>query len=168
VTLRALYKEHFLFVEGAAVVGVSLVAGVLLWQWPPASAWVEPRLGGVVPIYQTLAGLFGSLLGFSLAATSIVASAAGGPTMAAVRDSRYYDDVWRILRSGTRAMIVATAVSLAAMVYERTGLPPGTDSTRMPSAWVALVVGHAVLHATARLGRVVWLLEKVIEVVSKQ
>lgn len=116
-------------------------------------------LGNRAAFYGTLASIAGSLLGFVITAVSILLAFDSAPSLKLLRDSEHYGMLWSTYKSGIRAMAVATVVSVAALVLDR------DDS---PSRASLYLVVAAVSFAVVRLARCLWILEKVIDIVTRR
>lgn len=110
-------------------------------------------------VYGTLASIFASLLGFIIAAVTIVLGHAQSPKLAVVRDSRWWSHLWTAFTSCMWILAAATLVALAGLTLS----PPTTEPPS--AALVSLLVGTSAT-VLLRVGRAVWVLEKVVETVS--
>ncbi len=115
---------------------------------------MEDRRG---TIYGVLAGIFGSLLGFAIAAEAIVLSLSGSDKLSIVRNSKHYPTLWRVFRWTIRTLAVATVAALIALVLDRDKAPW--------MLWLYICAGFALL-AAAQLARTIWVLEQVVSAVS--
>lgn len=115
--------------------------------------------GNRAPVYGTLASIFGSLLGFVIAAIAIVLGYADSGRLTFLRESRTLTDLWRVFSSNIWWLAAATLVSLLALMFDRETSPTGGPQ---------IVVGFFVLlMATGTVGRSVWTLEKLIHAVTQ-
>jgi hypothetical protein len=152
------YRKHFLITELAIASGV-LAAFVVWVQCFEGVKVVEDVLGDRrEAIYGTAASIAASLLGFVLATTAIVIGYSQNERMKLVRSSEHYPTLWKILVASIRALSAATVASGAALVLDRRDAPM--------RALVFLVVGTGIL-AILRVARCIWILEKVISVISR-
>lgn len=151
------WREHFLGAE----FGVALVAtgGLVLWVEEYGGAEVVERLlrqnRGLV--YGTLASIFGSLLGFVITTVSIVMAFSTSERLAPVRDSRHYPTLWRVFISTIRILGLAVLAALGGLLIDRDG------AANRPVFYVCVLLS---LLAAIRLGRCVWVLENMIDVVT--
>lgn len=147
------WRSHFLAVElGVAVVVAAAFLG-----------WAE-RLGGAVAIdvvlagnrgavYGTVASIFGSLLGFTITAASIVLGFSSSPRLRIIRESEHYSTLWKVFGATIRALGLATIVLLAGLIVDR-------EST--PKHWVLYAAVFVFLLSCLRIARAVWVLENII------
>jgi hypothetical protein len=150
------WRVRFLDYE-AALSQVLAVAFVVVDRTCLASKIDAVLLQNRSSVYGTLAGIFGSLLGFVITAASILLTFASAPSLKLLRDSPHYATLWRTYKSGIRAMALATVAAVAALVLDR-------DTS--PSRIALYAVVACSLFAAVRLGRCLWILEKVIDIVT--
>jgi Kef-type K+ transport system membrane component KefB len=158
VKTLALYRRNFLRVELAfAVIGL---AGFVIWaEWFHGTASLEPLLENRRDvIYGTAASIGASLLGFVLATTAIVIGYSQSDRMRLVRTSPHYPTLWKIFVAAIRALSALTIVAIAALLLDRNNAPV--------NLLVFLLAGSSIL-AAFRLARCIWILEKVIAVISR-
>lgn len=147
------YRRHFLKVD---VVLCFLAAAALMLE-------LEHESGpGVVhnilsmnrtALYGAFASVFGSLLGFSMAAIAIVLQSTQSPRMRTIRQSRFYPQLWETYRSSIRWLAAATAASLLALTIDR-------ESSH--SHLCTSIVAFAGMVAAERLGWSIWLLDQIV------
>lgn len=138
-----------------------MISGVLLvwYMWLGGQHSVDELLQqNRSPIYGTLASIFGTLLGFIITVTSIVVGFAGSSQLRVVRESQHYSTIWAVFASATRALGLATVLALLALIFDR-------DTKPIPLLMFALV--FAATLSLFRVLRAVWILENVIEIISK-
>jgi hypothetical protein len=150
------WRKHFLPIEA----GVSFVATLSLGLWlhldPGADAGARALLkDNRAAVYAALSAIWGSLLGFGIAALSIAMAFSQDGRMAVVRTSNYYGTMWAVFTKNIFAMSIATLASLVALVVDK------KDSR---SVLMVLVAGSS-LFATFRLANCIWLLEKLVKVI---
>jgi hypothetical protein len=153
------WSVHFLFAELVVALGAMLAFGA--WQATPgggraAAATLADNRGAV---YGALTSLFGTLLGFTLAAMAIVLGYASDNRLRLVRESQHYPTLWRVFIAATRAMALATGVALLALVLDR---------DRAPSPLILDLVVGATALATLRLARVMWVFERIIRLITER
>lgn len=108
-------------------------------------------------IYGTFAAIFGSLLGFAIAAESIVLGLSGSEHLRIVRESRHYSTLWQVFRWTIRTLALATVAALVALILDRDKAP------RTVCLYLSTFFG---LLAAVQLARTIWVLEQVVKVVS--
>jgi len=156
--MLAWYKRRFLFWELVLPTAVVFV----LFVWPLAGYVIGPIQdtldGHRAEVYGALASIFGSLLGFTLAAVAIVLSVAQSARLRVVRESRHYDELWAIFRSCMRWLAIATSVTLVALI---------ADTNETPRIWLTGLALFVSLVGVLRIARTVWVLERIIGIVTK-
>lgn len=156
-SLRQFWRANFLPVEFA----VALLLGLAFVIW-------SEILGGKgclsyiltnnrAAIYGALASIFGSLLGFAITAVSIVLGFSQLDILAVVRNSVHYSTLWKIYISAMRVLAFATIVSLVGLVG---------DKDAAPHFWALYLAAVMALLAIVRVARCIWVLEKVIALVT--
>ena len=147
------WRVHFL----AAEMGLAVLVGVAFAVW---AVWLggQPLVDAILKgnratVYGTLASICGSLLGFTLAAVTIVLGYASSDRLAIVREGRHYLTLWRVFVAAMRALGTATLVALVGLILDRDGAP-------VPVI-LYVCVGTTTL-AALRLARCLWVLEKVL------
>lgn len=155
--LRGFWAQHFLWCESIVVAlawGLFVTWGVWCGGHEQLLEFMAGRRG---TIYGVLAGIFGSLLGFAIAAETIVLSLSGSDKLSVVRSSEHYPTLWRVFRWTIRTLALATVAALIALLLDRDKQP-----------WMAwlYVCAFFTLLAIAHLARTIWVLEQVVDVVS--
>jgi hypothetical protein len=109
-------------------------------------------------LYGTVAALAGSLLGFVLAAATIILTIAGSPRLARVTGSNQYVALWSMFLMATKGLGALTLWSLAALVLDR-------DSSPVPLMTYGLLFLSVI--AALQIGTCVWILERVTRLMTK-
>lgn len=158
VILPRWWRRNFLRVE----LGVAVFVGICAASWGyflDGNELIREVLGaGRADIYGTLASIFGSLFGFAITATSIVLGFSGSERLAVLRDSPYYQDLWDTFLSTIKWLGIATILALIALVFDRNEASLST---------VIYAVFFASVIVTLRLMRSVWILQRVINALTR-
>jgi hypothetical protein len=112
-------------------------------------------------VYGVLTTLWGALLGFVITAVSIVLAFSQEARLRLVRESDHYETLWRVFMSTIRILGLATLAALGALLFDRD--PPGGS----PHIYLFYSIVLFSTLAIFRIARSVWVLGKVIEVVSR-
>jgi hypothetical protein len=153
------WDQNFLAAERTtALVGTAALTLSLL-NTDVAASVMSLLSGSRSTVYGTLAGIFGSLLGFTITAVAIVLSFADSSRMALIRESPHYVTLWEIFKSSIRWLGAATCIALAALIVDR---------DRRPYIVVTVVVVYASLVSVLRVGRTIWILELLIGLVTSR
>lgn len=155
--LPSWWRKNFLTAELIVAVGMSAV--LLIWC-KYAHGEESLRLivqGNRAQIYGTIGAIFGSLLGFVITALSVVLGFSSSERLKVLRSSRYYKQLWDVFTSAIRVLGLTTVVWLAALFFDR------ESHTRPLLLFVALSFTSL---AILRLVRCVWVLERIVEVLT--
>ena len=151
------WRTNFLHVE----LGLALVCGLAFIVWAQifggGEVIDETLKGNRGAVYGALASIFGSLLGYAITAVSIVLGLSTTERLAVVRESKYYPTLWKVFTATIRTFGLATVVALLALI---------SDRESSPMKWVLYLTVFALILATLRLSRCVWVLENVIILVT--
>ena len=151
------WERHFLGLD--ALIAVGLAAGLATWMFFEGKCQIEELVhGNRANIYRTLAGVSGTLLGFTLASASFAMNVISSPRLAMLRNSQHYPALWRTFFQTTWFLGALTLAALVCMIWDR------DDS---PTTWLVVPVTLFVCLSVFRLARVIWILEQVIGVLAK-
>lgn len=153
------WRLHFLAVE--LILSIALAATVIVWSeryegWEAVHSFLT---GTRSTLYAALASIYGSLFGFVIATVAVVVGLSTSARLKPLRESPQHQTLWRVFKSAIWTLAFATAMAVAALVLDRDGSP-------MRFAFYG-VLATSILVA-ARLGRCIWVLENVIDIVTKQ
>ncbi len=152
------WKAYFLQVEFC----IALLITIIFTVWAElfgGHAVIERLLtDNRSDIYSTLAAIFGSLLGFTITAVSIVLGYSTSDRLAVVRESTHYPLMWRVFTSAIKALALATISALIGLIVDR-------DSAPFYPVFYFNILASTL--ASFRLTRCVWVLENVIQIVTK-
>ncbi len=156
--LRTFWEANFLLLELLLAIAV----GVIFYIW-------DRYLGGALDIdmlldgnrsalYATLASIFGALLGFVVTTVSIIMTSASDNRLSLVRRSQHYLTLWKAFTSAIRVLAVATIVAISALLLDR---------DKSPIHIITDLVAFSAFFAALRLMRCVWILERIVGLISK-
>jgi hypothetical protein len=126
----------------------------LAHRWEVLEAVLHDNRGAV---YGTLASVFGALLGFVITTLSIVLGFASHERMELLKETRHYKTLWDVFTSATWSLAISTAVPVFALMLDR---------ETHPLRWPAYFVVWASLLGAARVYRCVWVIEKIVRIVT--
>jgi len=152
------WEIHF---EGAGLVlaTVATVEAVVWCRYLGGAAVVSKTLGGDRgALYGTLASIFGALLGFAITAMSLALPFAASAKLAVVRDSKHYKKLWRTFMVAINALGLATVTSLLGLL---------TDRGQEPASLVLYANVFSATLSSVRIWRVVWVLESLVETITR-
>jgi NhaP-type Na+/H+ or K+/H+ antiporter len=105
-----------------------------------------------------LTTLFGSLLGFSITAISIVIGYASSDKLAIVRNGKHYQDLWNVFKSAMIVLALATIFALLGLIFDR-----NPD----PINYFLYINIFTIILAFFRVARCIWVMNNIISIVSK-
>lgn len=155
---RVWWRKHYLGAELG--IAVALTVGLAIWTQLQGSdaLLVKVLSGDRASLYGALASVFGSLLGFTITAASIIIATSGEARLTALRGSERYPDLWKTFFSTIRYLGAATMTAFAGLVY---------DKGAHPAKPIVYLACFAVLISAFRLGRCVWVLERIIAILTQ-
>jgi hypothetical protein len=151
------WRVHFLLAELCLAVALATLFALWASRFGGAGVVATTLKGNRAAIYGALASIFGSLLGFTLAAVSIVLGYAAEGRLGLLRDSKHYATLWRVFVSSMRALAAASVAALVGLIVDR-------DAAPVPLI-LYVCVGTTAL-AIFRIARCLWVFEQVIELVT--
>lgn len=139
---------------------LAVIGGIAVGIW--GSPHILPIIGPLVTgeaadVYGAVAGLQGSLLGFVLAALTIVLGYSQSPQLALLRRSNQLANLFTVYMAGIRAHALATLAAVLALIVN-----PAND-TAPGLAWVVFFTS---ILAFLRLFRTLWATRAVVHQVS--
>ena len=151
--MRNLYKAHFLMAEFFLAFFLTL-ALVEAGRWVPALNSALTDLGANdATLYSTLAGLAGTLLGFTITSISIILAIGPIPQLKLLRDSGQMGTVWTVFAQTIGWLAVTTVWSLIGLLLSHGG-PVGSI--------VAVGECGLVILSGVRVYRCVWALSHIV------
>jgi hypothetical protein len=151
------WKRHFLVAEFALALVVPLAFALWIERAHEPEVINSVLAGNRGSLYGTLASVFGALLGFVITTLSIVIGFSGHERLQLLKKSEHYKTLWRVFTSATWALGAATVVPVTALLLDR---------DNAPARWLVYLVLWTTLLALLRVLRCVWVLEKIVAVVT--
>lgn len=142
-----------LWIEGTAplILVVVLIGWAYFFDGREAIQASQPNQ---IAILSALLGFCSTLLGFVIAVVTFLFGLVEKPAFRILRASRAYSEHWAIFRGALRACAAASLVSLVALVWG--------GSQSLP-VWLIVALVGSVGWLLVRMGRVVWVLEKMMD-----
>ena len=156
--IRAFWQRHFLGMEATMAGLVTLVFSIWFFAFDGQHFVGESMQGNRGVAYTTIAGTAGTLLGFSIAVTSLVLNLSSAPGMKILRESKQYPKIWKTFTSTGRTLGSLTVVALVCLFI---------DTDRVPNSWLTIPLFFLLVLSIYRVVRVLWILENIIELVVK-
>ena len=157
--LKKYWEANFLKTE--LMLAILLAISFYLW-----AEFIDDRAfivrffsGNREAIYTALVALFGSLLGFSITAVSIVLGYANSEKLEIVRMSDHYMDLWNTFKSAILVLGMATMTTLLGLIFD-------TDISPINS--ILYINIYASILSFFRIARCIWVLNYIIAIVTKE
>ncbi len=155
--MRRWWGGHFLFAESA----LAVLAGVVfsLWQTDFGGATTLDALlkSNQAAFYGALATIWGALLGFAIASTSIVLSYGESDRMHPVTQHPRYTQLGSVLRAVNPILALATLAALVALLLDKdSGANPVARDFAFTTSLLAIV----------SVGRTIWILDNIIRITT--
>ncbi len=152
------WKQNFHWLEPLVAFLLGFAASIWL-ECTGRGCHVDSLLfGNRAAIYGTLASVFGAMLGFVLAAVSIILGFSALPQLAIVRESKHYPTLYKAFLLTTWILGAASLAALVALIFDR------DDSPWRWGFYLAAVTG---ITATVCVVRSIWLLERIVLIACK-
>jgi hypothetical protein len=149
------YKRHFLFAEFAASVAMAATAVCAIELLGGRQPLMDTLRGVRASVYSTIASLAGSLLGFVLAAVSIIMIFGQMPRMKLVKDSGQYVTIFNVYFQSILWLAVATMWAVVGLLL---------DTDAVPRRWITYAMLWLVILVIVRMYRCVWVLQEVTKI----
>ena len=108
-------------------------------------------------VYGTLATIFGSLLGFVITVLSIIIGYSTNAKFEFLKKTKHYKTLWAVLMKTIWALSLATGYMIIGLVFDR------DNSTHDVILCLSI---YPLALVFFRLKRCIWVLEKVIEIIT--
>lgn len=139
---------------------MSLGAGIYLGIW--GQIVLEPMISPILSddstsVFGAIAGVQGSLLGFVLAALTIVLGFSQSPQFKLLKDSGHLPTLFNVYMAGIRAHTLSTIVALVALLV---------NSANALAPVLAWLVTTTCVLAFVRLARTLWATKNVVWILA--
>lgn len=148
------WRRYFLLAEGGTVILMTVFFAVWLYLRDGAKVFIHVGMADSLTVASALMGVFGSLLGFILASITFLFGIVDRESFRVLRASHSYPDHWAIFASALRACAFASLTSLCGLIAVWLGSLP---------LWLLVAMFATIAWSIARVARVVWVLQKMIE-----
>jgi hypothetical protein len=156
IRLRDFWRLHFLVLEPVMGLVVTALLGVYV-HWV-GMTHVFQHFHNRAAVYGALATISGSLLGFVIAAFSILVTVSESAKLTIVRGSKHYPTLWRVFTNAMRLLSVGTVTCLLAMAL---------DEEQHPSQTAVFLAFSGTTLAFVGCGRCLWVFEQLIGILTK-
>jgi hypothetical protein len=145
--------------EASIFISLVAVACSVVYFSPMGTALTRFLNGRRDGLYSTLAGLEGTILGFVLAALTIVLGYSQSPRFEIIRSSRHWGSIFGIYISGIRWTAISTVFAIIGLVLDR-------DAS--PNRPVIVLSAASISFSIYYIGKVLWVTEQVVKVVISE
>ncbi|MBI5297686.1 MAG: hypothetical protein HY869_19575 [Chloroflexi bacterium] len=151
------WSAHFLTLEMV----LAVVCSLLFVVWSETinnGVFVSQFFGdGRQELYNALATIFGSMLGFSITAVSIVLGYAQNEKLEILRISKHYSVLWDVFKSTIKVLAASTVMALVGLIG---------DKDANPSNVILYLNLFLSMLCAFRISRTIWVLEYIIAIVA--
>ena len=156
--LSVFWQKHFLGIEAGIVSILTLILAGWFFSFDGASHIDALMQDNRANIYRTTATIAGSLLGFSITATSIVLGFSSNEGLILVRGSAHYPTLWKTFFQTIWCLGGLTVTALICLIWNK-----DSDSVSWLIIPFLLFVGLSIV----RIVRTIWILEQLIKIIIK-
>ena len=152
------YQRNFLKGDFITSIVAVLLAAIVMECILDSSPLMSLINGIRQSFYSVIASVAGSLLGFTIAAISIAIAFMQSPRLDLVKKSQHYPMIYKTYLAAIKYLAFTTAVAIICLLVER-----GTA----PKIWLTYACFWGVVVSALALLRSVWILEKIIGIITK-
>jgi len=152
------YQRNFLKGDFIASIVAVLVAAIVMECILDSSPLMSLINGIRQSFYSVIASVAGSLLGFTIAAISIAIVFIQSPRLDLVRKSQHYPTIYKTYLVAIKYLAFTTAIAIICLLVER---------STSPKIWLTYICLWGVVASVLALLRSIWILEKIIGVITK-
>ena len=156
--LPRFWQRHFLRMEAGIIFVLTLLLTVWYFWFDGAPQIVMLMKENRANIYGTTATIAGALLGFSMAAVSIVLGFSSNERLELVRGSEHYPTLWKTFFQTIWWLGGLTVIALVCLIWDK-------DSD--PVSWFVIPFFLFFGLSVIRVVRIIWLLQRLVEIIIK-
>ena len=151
------WADRFLLYELllVCILSITFVVGFLLFDWDKYVN--ELMMNNRGSVYRTIAGVSSTLLGFTIAGTSVFYALSNSDSLSMLRNSPAYSTLWRVIVGTMRALGSLTIISIVSLIFER------GDS---PGMLLTIPLLFCLLLSVVRFVRLIWIIEQMTKIIS--
>ena len=151
----SLYRKNFLLAE--LILSFILVCLVYIYQGPQSHdvivKWISLNKGEIYPLIATISG---TLLGFVITGVSIIMAFTESGKLELLKKSKHYKTIYEVYFNTIKYLAFTTVISIVGLMIDSSW-----------SIYVLYAIIWSVIISSLRLWRCVWILENVIEIITK-
>lgn len=152
--MKSIYKERFLWTDMLIVIVLDVVIVILvnIFKIDITNYLNEDNM---VPLFSSLIGTWGSLLGFVIAALSILLTIKDNEYIKALRSTKHYTAICFIYLDTSIWLGIATLFSIVALIFVKNVIP------------IVLIGSFLYPVCIFKIGRCLQFLKRIIEMINK-
>lgn len=150
------YEKYYIQVDrlGGLVVAVAVYVALGIPRFASvASKWLDNR----DDLYGALAGIFASLLGFTITALTVVLSTIDSRKLKGIRESPVYPVIWRTMKGSVRTLGFGAFAAIVGLAIDHKG---------EPNRYIVALIAAASFLAIMRLIRAIWIVERLVGIIA--
>lgn len=154
--LRKKYERHFMCYE--FILSIVIIFAIYL-TWNRYSSpekihnWICVNKDALYPLIATISG---TLLGFVITGVSVIIAFSESDKVELLKKSKHYGTIFDVYFSAIRYLALSTILAIIGILIN-----DGCENLAF------FVIAWSVLISTFRLGRCLWILERVVELIKK-
>jgi hypothetical protein len=155
--MKTSYRRHFLTYEFILSVLLTMIIVYLfevVWGTNILDQWL---VGVKKELYTVIASISGAMLGFIITAVSIVIAFSQSDRFDLLRKSEHYPTLYKIFVVAIKYLAITTGFSVLALIL---------DKDNSPKHWISYILAWGIIATVFSLGRCVWVLEKMISIIT--
>ena len=160
--LLGFWRRHFLCVEAAIVVLLTVVFAIWYFLWEGSSVVDVLLKDNKGNVYRTAATIAASLLGFSMTATSIIFGLSSHERLELLRESPHYSALWNTLIQTILSLAGLTVMTVVSLLMDKDSYP-----VTWSVSWLFIPFFFFVALSSVRLLRTIWLLDRLTRIISR-
>lgn len=155
--IKRLWGKHFLGAEATLVIGLTLMAAVCIRAFDGASRVDSIMANNRASVYRSIAAIAGSLLGFSITATSIIVRLSSRKSLTILSESEDYPTLWKTLFQTAYFLGGLTVVSLISLVFGK---------EEAPIHWFFIFTLMLTGLSVVRVWRTLWIFQGIVRIIT--
>ena len=148
------YDKHFMWIEFIIALTLSIALVLIFECWIGQNILINMLNSNYQDFYSAAASVCGTMLGFELAAVSVILVFGEMPRLRLIRESGQYKQVFEIY-------FTSIYISAAATLWALVGLMLDTNTS--PKPWVTYVMFWLLITMIFRIFRCVWILRQITD-----
>lgn len=156
--ISRLCKVHFLWFHLFVTLILSFIFFIWIYRFGGLVIVDKILKGNRSAVYATLAQISGSLLGFVIAALSIIIGYSTSEKFDFLRKSEHYPTLWKVLLSTIRVLSLTTICMIIGLIFDRDAFPIDT---------ILCISVYCLLLSCFRIYSCLWIIENVVYLIIR-